>query len=332
MIIRDFTVCVAVVTAVLLVPETAAGQARTSWGDPNLQGGWSYSTLTPLERPDDLAGKEVFTDEEAAQFVQQTLQRRNADRRDEDGSRGGFINGTLQTSDLARAYNEFWWDKGTAIVGTNRTSLIMDPPDGKLPALTLEAEERVSDRRAVVARPAQGIEDRPLGERCIHQQRTGPPMMPGGYNNNMRLFQLPGYVAILTEQIHEVRVIPLDGRPHLSETIRQWKGDSRGHWEGDTLVVNTVNFNGKTSYRGAGKNLHLTERFTRVDADTLDYQYTIDDPESFTRPWTVQLPMTRDEKQLFEYACHEGNYGIEGSLSGARAVDKATTDTETGSR
>ena len=332
MITRDLAVFVTVVTAVLLVPVAAAGQTRTSWGDPDLQGGWSYSTLTPLERPDDLAGKEVFTDEEATQFVQQTLQRRNADRRDEDGSRGGFINGTVQTSDLARAYNEFWWDKGTAIVGTNRTSLIMDPPDGKLPALTPEAQKRVSDRRAVVVRPAHGIEDRPLGERCIHQQRTGPPMMPGGYNNNMRLFQLPGYVAILTEQIHEVRVIPLDGRPHLNDTIRQWKGDSRGHWEGDTLVVDTVNFNGKTSYRGAGKNLHLTERFTRVNAETLDYQYTIDDPESFTRSWTVQLPMTRDEKQLFEYACHEGNYGIEGSLSGARAVDKATTDTGTRSR
>ncbi len=332
MITRYLAAFVAVVAAVLLVPVAAVGQTRTPWGDPDLQGGWSYSTLTPLERPDDLADKKVFTDEEAAEFVEETLQRRNADRRDEDGSRGGFINGTVQTSDLARAYNEFWWDKGTAIVGTNRTSLIMDPPDGKLPALTRKAQKRVIDRRAVVARPAHGIEDRPLGERCIHQQRTGPPMMPGGYNNNMRLFQLPGYVAILTEQIHEVRVIPLDGRPHMNDTIRQWKGDSRGHWEGDTLVVDTVNFNGKTSYRGAGKNLHLTERFTRANADTLDYQYTIDDPESFTRSWTVQLPMTRDEKQLFEYACHEGNYGIEGSLSGARAVDKATTDTGTGSR
>ena len=329
---RYLVAFVAVVAAALLVPASEAGQAKTPWGDPDLQGGWSYATLTPLERPDDLAGKEVFTDEEAAEFIEQTLQRRNADRRDEDGSRGGFINGTVQTSDLARAYNEFWWDKGTAIVGTNRTSLIVDPPDGKLPALTPEAQKRVTDRTAVVARPAHGIEDRPLGERCIHQQRTGPPMMPGGYNNNMRLFQRPGYVAILTEQIHEVRVIPLDGRPHLGDTIRQWKGDSRGHWEGDTLVVDTVNFNGKTSYRGAGKSLHLTERFTRVNKETLDYQYTIDDPESFTSSWTVQLPMTRDEKQLFEYACHEGNYGIEGSLSGARAVDRAAAAAGTGSR
>ena len=323
MITRYLAVLVAVAAMALLVPISAAGQSRTAWGDPDLQGGWSYSTLTPLERPDDLAGKEVFTDEEAAQFVEETLQRRNADRRDEDGSRGGFINGTVQTSDLARAYNEFWWDKGTEIVGTKHTSLIVDPPDGKLPALTPEAAKQVADRAAIVARAAHGIEDRPLGERCIHQQRTGPPMMPGGYNNNMRLFQLPGYVAILTEQIHEVRVIPLDGRPHLGDTIRQWKGDSRGHWDGDTLVVDTVNFNGKTSFQGSGQGLHLTERFTRVNADTLDYQYTIDDPESFAGPWTAQLPMTRDEKQLFEYACHEGNYGIEGSLSGARAVDKA---------
>ena len=313
---------VAVIVAALLVPTSAAGQDKTPWGDPDLQGGWSYSTLTPLERPDDLAEKEVFTDEEAAEFVEQTLQRRNADRRDEDGSRGGFINGTIETSDLARAYNEFWWDKGTEIVGTKRTSLIVDPPDGKLPALTPAAAKRIADREAIVARPAHGIEDRPLGERCIHQQRTGPPMMPGGYNNNMRLFQRPGSVAILTEQIHEVRVIPLDGRPHLGDAFAQWKGDSRGHWEGDTLVVDTINFNGKNAFQGSGKMLHLTERFTRLDADTLDYQYTIDDPEAFTASWTVQLPMTRDEKQLFEYACHEGNYGIEGSLSGARAVDR----------
>ena len=329
---RYLGVFVAVATAALLVPMPVAGQGRTPWGDPDLQGGWSYSTLRPLERPDDLAGKEVFTDEEAAQFVQQTLELRNADRRDEDGSRGAIINGTEQTTDLARAYNQFWWDRGTEIVGTKRTSLIVDPPDGKLPALTPESQKHVTDRRAVVARAAHGVEDRPLGERCIHQQRTGPPMMPGGYNNNMRLFQLPGSVAILTEQIHEVRVIPLDGRPHLGDTIQQWKGDSRGHWEGDTLVVDTINFNGKNAFQGSGKCLHLTERFTRLNADTLDYQYTIDDPEAFTAPWTVQLLMTRDEKQLFEYACHEGNYGIEGSLSGARAVDKAAAEAGTGSR
>jgi len=323
---RFLSAFVVVAAVALLVPMPATGQPRTPWGDPDLQGGWSYSTLTPLERPDDLAGKEVFTDEEAAEFIEQTLSRRNADRRDEDGSRGGVINGTVQTSDLARAYNEFWWDKGTEIVGTKRTSLIVDPPDGKLPPLTSVAKKRVADRREVVARAAHGVEDRPLGERCIHQQRTGPPMMPGGYNNNMRLFQLPGYVAILTEQIHEVRVIPLDGRSHLGRNIRQWKGDSRGRWEGATLVVDTINFNGKTSFRGSGKNLHLTERFTRLDEDTLDYQYTIDDSESFAGPWTVQLPMTKDEKQLFEYACHEGNYGIEGSLSGARAVDKAVEE------
>ena len=332
MTVRYLGSVVMVAVAALLVPTPAAGQAKTPWGDPDLQGGWSYSTLTPLERPDDLTGKAVFTDEEAAQFVGEILELRDADRRDEDGSRGGIINGTEQTSDLARAYNQFWWDRGTEIVGTKRTSLIVDPPDGKLPALTPDAKQRQAHRAEVVARAAHGVEDRPLGERCIHQQRTGPPMMPGGYNNNMRLFQLPGYVAILTEQIHEVRVIPLDGRPHLGETIRQWKGDSRGRWEGDTLVVDTINFNGNTSFQGAGKNLHLTERFTRLDRDTLDYQYTIDDLESFAGPWTAQLPMTRDEKQLFEYACHEGNYGIEGSLSGARAVDKAAAEAARGSR
>ena len=330
----------AVLAVLLLTPGFAVGQsetdgsglARTPWGDPNLQGGWSYSTLTPLERPAELAGKEVFTDEEAAEFIDQTLERRNADRRDEDGSRGGIINGTVQTSDLARAYNQFWWDRGTEIVGTKRTSLIVDPPDGQLPSLTPEAQRQVTARAAVVSRAAFGPEDRPLGERCIHQQRTGPPMMPGGYNNNMMLFQAPGYVVILTEQIHEVRVISLDGRPHLGDAVRQWKGDSRGRWEGETLVVDTINFNGKTSFQGSGKNLHLTERFTRVDADTLDYQYTIDDSESFTSSWTVQLPMTRDDKRLFEYACHEGNYGIVGSLTGARAVDKAGAEAGTGSR
>ena len=338
---RCLATSLAVLAVLLFTPGLAAGQAaqadgsgsaRTPWGDPDLQGGWGYSTLTPLERPVELSGKEVFTDEEAAEFIERTLYQRDADRRDEDGSRGGIINGTQQTSDLARAYNQFWFDRGTEIVGTKRTSLIVDPPDGQLPPLTPEAQQRVADRALIVARAAYGPEDRPLGERCIHQQRTGPPIMPGGYNNNMRLFQVPGYVVILTEQIHEVRVIPLDGRPSLGDTIRQWKGDSRGRWEGDTLVVETVNFNGKTSFQGAGRNLHLIERFTRADANTLDYEYTIDDPQSFTRPWTVQLPMTRDEKQLFEYACHEGNYGIVGSLTGARAVDKAAAEAGTGSK
>jgi hypothetical protein len=312
-------------------PATQAGGAaawtppKTADGQPDLQGTWNYSTLTPLQRPAAFANKETFTEAEAEEFVRQTVLANNADRRDND-DRERIVNGTAETADVARAYNDFWWDRGNKIVATRRTSLIVDPPDGRLPALTADATTRAAARDAIRSRPAWGPEDRPPGERCIHQQRTGPPINPGGYNNNLQLVQAPGYVAILSEQIHEVRIIPLDGRPHLPSSVRQWKGDSRGRWEGNTLVVETVNFNDETNYQNTGEDLRLTERFTRIDPETILYEYTVTAPSSYERPWTVQYTWTRTDDPIFEYACHEGNYGIVGSLSGARAVEKRMTE------
>ena len=284
-------------------------------GHPDLQGVWSFATLTPLERPSQLAGKGVLTDEEAAEFEKQTIERSNADRRD-----GGT------QADVTRAYNDFWYDRGTKVVVTRRTSLIVDPPDGRIPALTPEGQAR-AQARADARRgrgPADGPEDRPLSERCIIGFNSGPPMVPGGYNQNVQLLQTPGFVVIHNEMVHSARVVPMDGRPHGS--VRQLVGDSRGHWDGDTLVVDTTNFTAETMFRGSTAKLHLVERFTRVDADTLMYEFTADDPATWSRAWTAQIPMTLSAGPIFEYACHEGNYGMEGILRGTRAEEKAAAD------
>jgi hypothetical protein len=278
---------------------------------PDLEGVWNYATLTPLERPNELSGKQVLTDREAAAFERQTLDRRNEDRRD-----GGA------EADVGRAYNQFWWDYGTKVIGTKRTSLIVDPADGKIPALTEEAHKRVEARAAVLRRPAAGPEDRNLWERCI-LGTAGPPIVPGPYNNNFQLFQTRDYVVILNEMIHDARIISLGGRPHLPPNIRQWMGDSRGRWEGDTLVVDTTNFTGKSSFRGSDEKLHLVERFTRVDAGALLYEFTVDNPSAFTRPWSAALPMTGTDELIYEYACHETNYGMFNILSAARAEERA---------
>ena len=296
---------------------------RTVDGHPDLQGIWDFRTITPLERPEELAGKEFLTVEEAAQFERDTLARRDAERRDEDPSREGFVNGAPVTADLARAYNQFWFDRGTSVLEDKRTSLIVDPPDGRIPARTDDGDRRAAMRRAAGERAAIGPEDRGVAERCILGFNSGPPMNPSAYNNNVQVFQVPGYIVLLNEMVHNARIIPVDGRPRLGSDIRQWVGDSRGHWDGDTLVVETSNFTEKTNFRGSGRNMRLVERFTRVGEDTLLYDYTIDDPESFERPWSVSVPMKRAELPLFEYACHEGNYGMPGSLSGARAIERA---------
>jgi hypothetical protein len=302
----------AMIILVAVLP--AAGQTatpRTGWGAPDLQGVWNYATITPLERPAELAGKQVLTDKEAADFEKQTLERRNPDRRD-----GGAA------ADVGRAYNQFWWDYGNKVVGTKRTSLIVDPPDGKIPPLTVEAKQRADARAAALRRPPAGPEDRNLWERCI-LGTAGPPVVPGPYNNNFQIFQTKDYVVVLNEMIHDARIIPLDGRPHLPSNIRQWMGDSRGRWEGKTLVVDTTNFTGKTNFRGSGEGLHLVERFTRMDAGTLLYEFTVEDPSSFTKPWKAALPMSKTDELIYEYACHESNYGMFNMLSAARAEEKA---------
>ena len=304
-------VSLAVATAIAQAPAPRS-VPRTPWGDPDLQGLWTNATVTPFERPANLSGKAVLTQEEAAEFERQTNQARDAD------NRGG---GT--EADLGRAYNQFWFERGTKVVGTRRTSLVTDPPDGRVPALTPAAQSK-ADARAEARRrsPADGPEDRSLVERCIVWPTAGPPMVPGAYNNNYQILQAPGHVAILIEMIHDVRIIPLDGRPHAPQAIRQWMGDSRGRWDGNTLIVTTTNFTDKTIFRGSSANLKIVERFTRVDPDTLDYQFSIDDPESFTRSWTAAVPMTKTDGPIFEYACHEGNYGMTNLLKGARAEDK----------
>jgi len=285
---------------------------RTPDGKPDLQGVWTSATLTPLERPVDLGNKQFFTKDEAAQWTKQFLDTNNRDRR----------GGSAQV-DVGQAYNEFWFSRGDAVVPTLRTSLIIDPPDGRIPALTPDGQKRAAARaEAQRLHPADGPEDRGLPERCIVWPVAGPPMIPGGYNNNYQIVQGPGYVMIVVEMIHDVRVIPTDGRPHLPPTVRQWMGDSRGHWEGDTLVVDTTNLTDKTNFRGAGENLHLVERFTRTVPGQLMYEFTVDDPASFTRPWTAQIPMGKAEGPLVEYACHEGNYAMEGILRGARLQER----------
>jgi hypothetical protein len=285
---------------------------KTPDGQPDIQGIWGFATITPLERPNDLAGKPFFTPQEAVDYEKSFLARNNRDRRDGPAD-----------ADVSRAYNDFWWDSGNRIVPTRRTSLIIDPPDGKLPALTAAGQKRAGDRaEARRTRGYDGPEDRPLQERCLNWTTAGPPIMPSAYNNNIRIVQGPGYVAILNEMIHDVRMIPLDGRPHLPQNVRSWMGDSRGRWEGNTLIVDTTNFSDKTNFRGADENLHLTERFTRSADGLLLYQFTVDNETAFTRSWTAEIPMTKSQDPMFEYACHEGNYSLLNVLAGARNEEK----------
>jgi hypothetical protein len=298
----------------VLVSLAASAQTppRTADGQPDLQGVWSNATITPLERPADLGGKQTFTAEEAAAYEKQVAERTNADHR-----------GTNGDADVATAYNQFWYDRGTKTVGTRRTSLIVDPPDGHIPALTPGAKIRFDEKQAwMQAHSTDGPEGRSLGERCILWVTAGPPMLPGPYNNNFQIIQTRDSVVILNEMIHDTRIIPLDGSPHPSGNIREWRGDSRGRWDGNTLVVDTTNFSGEYSLRGADRNLHLTERFTRTSPDTLLYEFTVDDPTAFTKPWTAQIAVTRTKGPIYEYACHEGNYAMMDILAGARAAEK----------
>jgi hypothetical protein len=305
---------------------------RTPDGQPDLQGIWDFSTLTPLERPSQLGDKAVFTEKEAAEYEKQALQNNNKDRRD----------GPAQT-DLSRAYNDSWYEYGK-ISKDRRTSLIIDPPDGKIPAWTPEAQKRedarpnwynsYNHRDSAGPDRADSWEDRNLSERCMSR---GTPRLPSSYNNVFQIVQTPQYIALLAEMVHEVRIIPLDNRPHVDHKIQEWLGDSRGHWENNTLVVDTTNFNDKVirnifnCCRGASTNLHVIERFTRSDANTIDYEYTVDDPTTFVRKWTVSLPMRKIKGPVFEYACHEGNFDtMTGILKGARAAEKKAAEANPG--
>jgi hypothetical protein len=301
---------------------------RTPWGAPDLEGTWDFRTVTPMERPPEFAGKATLTEQEAAEYARRMVEQRNADKRHDTTVRR-TVNGTAETEDVALAYNDFWWDRGTNVIGTRRTSLIIDPPDGRLPPLAPEAQKRLAAENVLSERPAEGPEDRSIAERCIMGFNSGPPIAPGGYNQNVQIIQHRDYVVLLNEMIHNARVIPLDGRPRLN--IAQWVGESRARWDGDTLVIDTKNFHQNTSLRGSSPNLHLTERIRRVDADNLLYEFTVDDPTTWTKPWTAQVPMVKAEGFIYEYACHEGNYGMFGILSGARAVERKKAANNTGS-
>ena len=309
-----------VATAVLaLAPGSAAGQAapsatadtwtapRTAWGDPDLGGIWSFATITPLERPRDLQDRAFLSDAEIAAANQTAATRASSERRAE----------LTPERDVALAYNQFWWDRGQS---TGRTSLIIDPSDGRVPAKTRTAQARIDAARAARARDAWGPEDRGGAERCLQYRPL--PRLPTGYNNHHQILQIPGYVVILTEMIHNVRVIPLDGRPHIDDTVRLWNGDSRGHWEGDTLVVETTNFSDTLHFQGSGSGRYLVERFMRTAEDTIDWRFTVEDDSAWTRPWTAVLPFTKVEGPIYEYACHERNYGMENLLTVARAIDE----------
>ena len=323
----------AAVAGVVLVlgPAVAHAQSRdagaeavpsTAWGAPDLNGVWDFRTLTPLERPDGLGDKEFMTAEEAAAFELETLKTLDMDRRDGAEVESGF------GSDVERAYNQFWWDFGSELSGDLRTSLITDPADGKIP-WTPEMRERMAGfYQEFFNTVAAGPEDRGLPERCILGFNSGPPMLPSAYNNNVQVFQTPDHVVILNEMVHNARIVPLGDASHLPTDVRQWVGDSRGHWEGKTLVVKTTNFLGQTSFQGSSANLTLIERFTRVDADTLVYEFTAEDPDTWSQTWTAAVPMTKSEEPMFEYACHEGNYGMEGILAGARAVEASAEQSD----
>ena len=318
---RNSHVLAAVTAAVLLAPALAGAQnenwtaPRTAWGTPDLQGVWDFRTITPMERPLDLSDTEVLTDEQVAALEAQTLAAQAA--RDSE-----------TPFDTVGNYNQFWFDPGGTVIDTRRTALVVDPPDGRIPAKTPEAQARYEagteagrGLRRHTPTPGGFVEDLGPGGvqvRCILGFNSGPPMEPGGYNQNMQVFQTEDHVVIYNEMIHNARIVPLDGSPHGD--VPQWVGDSRGRWEGDTLVVETVNFHRETAFESGltGPSLHLVERFTLAEQNVLMYEVTVNDPTVWTRPWTYQLPMQRNDLPLYEYACHEGNYGIYNILAGAR--------------
>ena len=307
--------------ALVAAPVAAQSEAevqRTPHGDPDISGIFTFRTITPLERPAALAGRANLTAEEAAAFEASERTRLNRDLFDP-------VSGAPSAGYQSRAeggvlsYNEFWYERGIELTADKRTSLIVDPPDGRLPWREESRRARALNRLNLRNGFADHYTDRSLSDRCILGFNSGPPMTSGAYNNNVLILQTPGYVVIQNEMVHNARIIPLDGRPRGG--IRQWVGDSRGHWDGATLVVETTDFRGETAARGSSRDTRLVERFTRADPDTVVYEFTFEDPNHFTRPWTAVMPLRRTDGPLFEYACHEGNIGMHGIMAGARELD-----------
>ena len=307
----------------LLIPLASSAQEvavdgtplRIADAQPDISGIFTFRTLTPLSRPTALEGKETLSPEEAATFEASERERLNRDLFDPEKGQpsAGY---QPRTEGGVLSYNEFWYERGVELTRDKRTSLIVDPPDGRVP-YTASYRTRARIRGLNMRNGfADSYTDRSLSDRCIMGFNSGPPMVPGSYNNNVQILQAPGYVAIVNEMVHNARIIPLAGRAHGS--LRQWAGDSRGHWEGETLVVETTNFLRETGLGGSTADTHLVERFRRVDADTVMYEFTVEDQNSYTKPWTAVMPLRRTDGPLYEYACHEGNIGLYGILAGAR--------------
>jgi hypothetical protein len=291
---------------------------RTPDGQPDLQGYWTNSTYVPLERPDKVT-KAFYTEQEFAAAV------KAAAERETEQTEPGTV------ADVHYDFTQFGLDRSQSAFVKNdlRTAMIVDPPNGKMPPLTPEGQKRAADRAAERRRlgpTTDAVQNMPVGTRCLIMAGSGPPMMNAGYNSNYQIVQGQGYVMILVEMIHDARIIPIDTRAPLPENMRQWMGDSRGHWEGDTLVIETANLNGKNPFRGSGERMHVTERLARIDANTLSYRFTIDDPSTWTAPWTAEAPMTKSVGPIFEHACHEGNYGVRNTLAGARREEKEAAE------
>lgn len=312
-------------------PKAGADVPRLPSGKPDLTGLWDFATLTPLERPKEFGDRAYLTKEEVAAIEKRAADSALTDRNPSAGDPG--------------TYNKFWTDFGSKVVEGARNSLVIDPPDGKVPPLTPAGRAR-EDAMWVKRQAAAQAQDLPSWDRCIIGFTAGPPIFPSGYNNNLQIFHNNDTVALMTEMVHDARIIPLDGRQRLPGTIQQWRGDGRGHWDGDTLVIESRNFSNKgtgtlvldrqfgpRAYLGGtpDENLKLTERFTRVNKNTLIYEFTVDDPTIWTRPWTVQTTM-RTGQAMYEYACHEGNYGLPNILSAARSEEAKKASSKTESR
>jgi len=304
---------------------TNAEVLRTPYGDPDIQGMFTFRTLTPLQRPVIdagasalLAGKDALTAEQAAEYEASRRKELNRDTQNLEVRAPG-VRYQSRAEGGVGGYNEFWYERGIELTSDKRTSLIVDPPDGRVP-YRAEYQATARIRGANISNGfADSYTDRSLADRCLMGFNAGPPMVSSAYNNNVLVLQTPDHIVILNEMVLNARVIPLDGRPHTA--LPQYAGDSRGRWEGNTLVVETRNFLRETSLGGSSKDTRLVERFSRVDPDTVSYEFTVEDPNGYTRPWTARMPLRRTEGPLFEYACHEGNIGLAGILAGARNLN-----------
>jgi hypothetical protein len=293
------------------------GMPQRAFAQVDLQGYWTNATPTPLERPAKFGGREFYTDAEMAENAKLAAEPTDIAK--------------LAGTDIHYNFQQYGLDPSQSAQNlSRRTSIVIDPPDGRIPAMNDKGRARAQARAAERRLHGQfdGPEQRPLSERCIIWPGTGPPMLPEAYNNNIQILQGDGYAAILLEMNHDVRIVPIDGSPHPGPNIRQYMGDSRGHWEGKTLVVDTTNFNGKTNFHGAGEDLHVIERFTRVDDKSILYEFTVEGAETWARPWRGELMLTKTEGPIFEFACHEGNRGMPNTLAGARAAEAAAGEKE----